>query len=133
MPLNDYVLVVADDDPEVLAAYVAMLQPKGFTVHTCREGQEAIELCRAYRPAVVVLDLVMPGLDGFATARRLQADSELADIRRIAVTAFTDERSSARAWEVGFHEFLPKPVPLSMLLAMVRPTRDMRGIIDKAR
>ena len=100
MRLNDYVLVVADDDLEVLAAYVAMLEPRGFTVHTSSDGREAIE-------------------------------PELADIRRVAVTAFTDERSSARAWEAGFHEFLPKPVPLSMLLAMVRPTRDMRGIIDK--
>lgn len=132
MRLNDYVLVVADDDPEILAAYVAMLEPKGFTVHTCSDGQEAIELCRTFKPAVVVLDLVMPGLDGFETARRLQAEPELADIRRIAVTAFSDERSSARAWEAGFHEFLPKPVPPSMLFAIVRPTRDMRGIIDKA-
>lgn len=96
MPRNDYVLVIADDDSEVLAAYVAMLEPKGFTVHTCRDGQEAIELCRTFKPAVVVLDLVMPGLDGFATARHMQQDPELADIRRIAVTAFTDERSSAR-------------------------------------
>ena len=130
MRLNDYVLVVADDDLEVLAAYVAMLEPRGFTVHTCSDGREAIELCRVFKPGVVVLDLVMPGLDGFATARHLQAETELADIRRVAVTAFTDERSSARAWEAGFHEFLPKPVPLSMLLAMVRPTRDMRSGAD---
>ena len=45
MPLNDYVLVIADDDPEILAAYVAMLEPKGFAVHTCRDGEEAMELC----------------------------------------------------------------------------------------
>ena len=132
MHLNDYVLVVADDDAEVRAAYVAMLEAKGFTVHACGDGEEAIRLCRIHRPAVVVLDLVMPGLDGFATAMRLRADADLADIRRIAITAFADVRSSARAWDAGFHEFLPKPLHISMLLAMVRPTRDMQGVIDPA-
>ena len=132
MHLNDYVLVVADDDAEMRAAYVGMLEPKGFTVHACSDGEEAIRLCRTHKPAAVVLDLLMPGLDGFAAAHRLRADPDLCEIRRIAITAFADVRSSARAWNAGFHEFLPKPIRVSMLLAMVRPTRDMQGVIDPA-
>lgn len=131
MPLNDYVLVIADDDSETLRSYVAMLEPKGYTVHVCRDGEEALSLCRTFRPAVAVLDLDMPELDGYATAKRLRAEPELAGIRLIAITAHSDERSSARAWEAGFHDFLAKPVPLSMLLAIVRATREMRGIIDR--
>jgi DNA-binding response OmpR family regulator len=131
MPLNDYVLVIADDDPEILRSYAAMLKPKGFVVHTCGNGEEALSLCRQFRPAVAVLDLRMPILDGFATARRLRDDAELGSIRLIAITAFSDERSSARAWDAGFHEFLAKPVPVSMLLAIVRPTKHLQGIIDR--
>ena len=111
MPLNDYILVIADHDPETLASYGAMLEPKGYTVHVCDNGEEALRLCRTFRPAVAVLDLDMPMPDGCETARRLQADPELTGIRLIAITALSDERASARAWESGFHEFLPKPVP----------------------
>jgi len=131
MPLNDYILVIADHDPDTLASYGAMLEPKGYTVHVCDNGKEALRLCQTFRPAVAVLDLDMPTPDGCETARRLQADPELTGIRLIAITALSDERASARAWESGFHEFLPKPVPGSMLLAIVRPTREMQGIVER--
>lgn len=130
MNLNDYVLVVADDDPEMRAAYVALFTAKGYVVHTCSDGVQAIALCREFRPAVALIDLDMPLLDGWETARTLRAVPELADLRIVAITALSDERSSARAWEAGFHEFLAKPVPVSMLLSIVRPTRELQGVID---
>jgi len=129
MNLNDYVVVVADDDPAIRATYVELLTAKGYVVHTCGDGAKAIELCREFRPAVALIDLDMPVMDGFDTARALRADPDLVDLRIVAITALSDERSSARAWDAGFHEFLPKPVPVSMLLAIVRPTRELQGII----
>jgi len=129
MNLNDYVVVVADDDPAIRATYVELLTAKGYVVHTCGDGANAIELCREFRPAVALIDLDMPVMDGFDTARALRADPDLVDLRIVAITALSDERSSARAWDAGFHEFLPKPVPVSMLLAIVRPTRELQGII----
>jgi CheY-like chemotaxis protein len=129
MNLNDYVVVVADDDPAIRATYVELLTAKGYVVHTCGDGAKAIELCRQFRPAVALIDLDMPVMDGFDTARVLRADPDLIDMRIVAITALSDERSSARAWDAGFHEFLPKPVPVSMLLAIVRPTRELQGII----
>jgi CheY-like chemotaxis protein len=129
MNLNDYVVVVADDDPAIRATYVELLTAKGYVVHTCGDGAKAIELCRQFRPAVALIDLDMPVMDGFDTARALRADPDLIDMRIVAITALSDERSSARAWDAGFHEFLPKPVPVSMLLAIVRPTRELQGII----
>src|SRR5262249_5790993 len=131
MSLNDHVLVIADDDPEICSAYSTLLQQKGFVVHTCGDGARAIELCRNFPPAVPLLDLDMPVLNGWQTAQQLRADPELAELRLVAISALTDELSSSRAWEAGFHEFLPKPIPTSMLLAIVRPTRHLRGIIDR--
>jgi len=60
MSLNDYTLVIADHDPDALVSYAAMLEPKGYTVHVCGDGEEALRLCRTFRPAVAVLDLDMP-------------------------------------------------------------------------
>jgi CheY-like chemotaxis protein len=87
-----------------------------------------LSLCKEVRPAVVLLDLDMPKLDGYEVARRLRADVDLADLRIVAVTGQSDAQTSARAWEAGFHDFLGKPAPISMLLAMIRPTREMQAI-----
>lgn len=129
MNLNDYVLVVADDDPAICASYVELFTAKGYVVHTCGDGARAVELCREFRPAVALIDLDMPVMDGFETARALRADAELVDMRIVAITALSDERSSSRAWDAGFHEFLAKPVSASMLLSIVRPTRELQGVI----
>lgn len=128
MRLNDNVIVIADDDTELCMSVKALFEAKGYTVHCCGDGLRALELCREFRPAVVLLDLEMPELDGYEVARRLRADPDLADLRIVAVTGRSDEQASARAWEAGFHDFLGKPAPVSMLLAMIRPTREIKAI-----
>ena len=128
MPVNEFVIVVADDDEELCRSFAALFEAKGYTVHTCGDGLRALALCQEFRPGVVLLDLEMPILDGYEVARRLRADPDLAHLRIVAVTGQSDERTSARAWEAGFHEFLGKPAPVSMLLAMLRPTREMQSI-----
>lgn len=131
MRANDYVIVIADDDDALCRTFASVFEAKGYTVYSCGDGARALALCRAVRPAVVLLDIEMPVMDGYEAARQIRADADLADVRIIAITGRSDERSSARAWEAGFHDFLSKPVPMSMLLAMVRRTREMQGIIDR--
>ena len=128
MRLNENVIVIADDDAEACRSVATLFEAKGYTVHACRDGLRAVELCTEFRPAVVLLDLDMPVLDGYAAAKRLRDDPDLADLRIVAVSGRSDERASARAWDAGFHDFLAKPAPISMLLAMVRPTREIRAI-----
>ena len=128
MRLNDNVIVIADDDTQMCASIAAMFEAKGYTVHSCGDGMRALALCKEFRPGVALLDLEMPELDGYETARRLRDDPELADLRIVAISGRSDERTSARAWEAGFHDFLGKPAPVSMLLAMIRPTREIKAI-----
>ena len=126
--LNDGIIVVADDDEEIRRSFKDIFEAKGYVVHACGDGRSALALCREHRPAVVLLDLEMPELDGYEVARQLRDDSALAGLRIVAVTGRTDERASALAWEAGFHDFLGKPAPVSMLLAMIRPTREITAI-----
>jgi CheY-like chemotaxis protein len=128
MRLNDNVIVIADDDAEMCRSMAVTFEAKGYTVHCCGDGERAVALCAEVRPAVVLLDLDMPVLDGYEAARRLRDDPELAELRIIAVTGRSDERASSRAWDAGFHDFLAKPAPVSMLLAMIRPTREIKAI-----
>jgi DNA-binding response OmpR family regulator len=130
MRANENVIVVADDDAEIRRAFTLLFESKGYEVHACADGAQALALCRDKRPGIVFLDIDMPVQDGFETARRLRADPDLAGVRVIAVTGRGDEWTSARAWDAGFHDFLAKPAPVSMLLAMIRPTRTIAAIRD---
>jgi two-component system, sensor histidine kinase len=125
---NDNIIVIADDDIEICDSFAAMFEARGYTVHTCNDGLTAVALCKEVRPGVALIDLDMPGIDGYEVARRLRADVDLADTRLVAVTGRSDAQASALAWDAGFHDFLGKPAPVSMLLAMVRPTREMTAI-----
>jgi DNA-binding response OmpR family regulator len=125
---NDNIIVIADDDVEICDSFAAMFEARGYTVHTCNDGLTAVALCKEVRPGVALIDLDMPGIDGYEVARRLRADVDLADTRLVAVTGRSDAQASALAWDAGFHDFLGKPAPVSMLLAMVRRTREMTAI-----
>ena len=125
---NDNIIVIADDDTEICASFAALFEARGYTVHTCNDGLTAVSLCKEVRPGVALIDLEMPGIDGYEVARRLRADVALANTRLVAVTGRSDERSSALAWDAGFHDFLGKPAPVSMLLAMIRRTQEMQAI-----
>jgi len=131
MRLNENVIVLADDDAEMCKSFAMMFEAKGYAVHACGDGLRALSLCKEKRPAVVLLDLDMPKLDGYEVARRLRADPDLAGLRIVAVTGRSDEKASALAWEAGFHDFLSKPAPVSMLLAMIRSTREIQAIRDE--
>jgi CheY-like chemotaxis protein len=128
MGTNENIIVVADDDVAICDSFAALFESRGYTVHTCNDGLTAVALCKETRPGVALIDLEMPGIDGYEVARRLRADVELADVRLVAVTGRSDEQASALAWDAGFHDFLGKPAPVSMLLAMIRRTREMTAI-----
>ena len=125
---NDNIIVIADDDREICDSFAAMFEARGYTVHTCNDGLTAVALCKEWKPGVALIDLEMPGIDGYEVARRLRADLDLADTRLVAVTGRSDEQASALAWDAGFHDFLGKPAPVSMLLAMIRRTREMTAV-----
>ena len=128
MRTNDNVIVIADDDIEICESFATMFAARGYTVHTCNDGLAAVALCKEVRPGVALIDLDMPGIDGYEVARRLRADLDLADTRLVAVTGRTEPQASALAWDAGFHDFLSKPAPVSMLLAMIRRTQEMQAI-----
>jgi chemosensory pili system protein ChpA (sensor histidine kinase/response regulator) len=132
MRQNEFVIVVADDDEQIRQSYTALFEAKGYTVHACADGTDALATCRKVRPAVALLDLEMPGLDGYEVAKQLRGDPDLAHLRIVAVTGRADERASALAWDAGFHDFLAKPAPVSMLLAMVRSTRELEYVPERA-
>lgn len=110
-------ILVVDDDPDILALIERVLTEAGFAVLTAADGPAALALARTYPPALVVLDCMLPGLDGAAVARTLRAWYGVG-LPIILVSASGRVREAARA--LGILAALDKPFELDALVTLVR-------------
>jgi CheY-like chemotaxis protein len=109
-------LLVIDDDPDMCDLVVRIMGKEGFRVVTASNGEEGLRLASETRPDAIVLDLVMPDLDGWAVLSRLKADPALADIP-VTVISVAEERTKAIA--VGAADYLTKPVERARLVRVL--------------
>lgn len=96
-----------------------LLQSMGHDMRVVHDGTEALEEAELFHPEVVLLDIGMPRLDGYETARRIAARSWAADTRIVAVTGWGQEADRQRAKEAGFHRHLIKPVDVGALQEVI--------------
>ncbi|WP_241301368.1 response regulator [Microbulbifer elongatus] len=116
---GDIVLVV-DDSPDTLSLINDTLEQAGIDVLVALDGSQALNIARRLRPDMILLDAVMPGLDGFETCRLLKADPALASIPVIFMTGLTDSADIVRGLESGGVDYLTKPIQPSELLARMK-------------
>ncbi len=102
-------VIVVDDSPTVRETIAYILRAEGYDVHTATNGREGIEVVRSLRPKVVMVDGMMPEMDGFEVARKLRADPDLAGITIIMLTAMGQGIDRQRAIDAGVDHFLTKP------------------------
>lgn len=98
--------VVIEDDLDIRTLIAAVLESAGFIVHTAPNGFDGIDLVRQYEPVVTTLDVSMPGIDGFETARRIRAFSET---KILMLSARVEELEQHAGREAGAHDYLTKP------------------------
>ena len=118
-PTTPRTILLVDDNADALEAMTMTLQALGHTVVTATDGSTAIERAASLRPDVVLLDLGMPAMDGFETARRLRAMPELDTARLVALTGFGLPDDRRRTHDAGFDMHLVKPADLAALSAML--------------
>lgn len=119
-------ILVVDDNPVNLEVLVDHLEVHGFEVLVALGGLEALERVRFARPDIVLLDVMMPDLDGFETCRRLKASADSRDIPVIFMTALTDVNSKVAAFAAGGIDYVSKPFQIEELLARVRTHLALR-------
>jgi DNA-binding response OmpR family regulator len=118
--MSEGLVLVVDDEAPIRELCRVNLELAGFEVDEAGDGIQALDAVRRRRPDVVLLDVMMPNMDGWETLQRLKEDDETADIAVILLTARTSEDDQMRGWTGGILEFVPKPFNPQALTAAVR-------------
>jgi DNA-binding response OmpR family regulator len=112
-------ILVVDDDPELVELVSFNLKQAGYAIGTASNGLEAIKKARSLEPDLILLDVMMPELDGFAVCEILRRDSTTASIPIVMLTAISGELGRLAGLDSGATDFLSKPFSPRMLVARI--------------
>ncbi len=113
------IVVLADDDPSIRLMVRHVLESEDFDIIEASDGLEAIKAVEKYHPALILLDAVMPGIDGFTTCQQIKEKGHT-DIPVMMITGLDDDASVERAYEVGAIDFITKPIKWAVLKHRVK-------------
>jgi len=114
------IVLVVDDEERIVQLFEGVLHAKGYATLAARNGREALALAAEKRPDLIIIDAMMPDIDGFETVARLKADPVTRPVPVIMVTALNDRESKLRALNAGAEEYLTKPVDIADLAVRAR-------------
>ncbi len=126
-------ILVVDDIETNVRLLEAKLTMEYYDVLTCNSGQAALELAAAHHPDIILLDVMMPDMDGFETCRRLKADPATRHIPVVLVTALDGREERIKGLEAGADDFVTKPIDDVVLLARMRSLTRLKSIMDELR
>ncbi|MGH6628315.1 MAG: response regulator, partial [Burkholderiales bacterium] len=126
-------ILVVDDNPANVDILRARLEAQGYEVKTAADGEEGLAAVNQHQPDLILLDVMMPKLDGVEVCRRLRADASLPYIPIILVTAKSDSKDVVVALEAGGDEYLTKPVDHAALGARVKSMLRIKALQDTVR
>src|SRR5512147_1416955 len=110
-------ILVIDDEPSIVNLVTAYLKPEGYEVHTAMDGPSGLKAARAFKPDLIVLDVMLPGMDGIELLSRLRRESE---VYIIMLTARTEETDKIVGLSVGADDYMTKPFSPRELVARIK-------------
>jgi DNA-binding response OmpR family regulator len=110
-------ILVVDDEPEACDALKEFLSMKGYEVSTAQDGQTALRRLKKYKPQIVLLDVIMPGMNGIEVLQEIKKMDPKIGV--IMVTVVTDEAQAKKTLELGAYDYITKPVDLNYLETVV--------------
>jgi two-component system, OmpR family, alkaline phosphatase synthesis response regulator PhoP len=112
-------VLVVDDDPDIVELLAYNLQKEGYDVQTAPDGRKAVDTARTFLPDLVLMDIMMPHLDGIEAGRQLRAIPELRGTYILYLTARSEEYSEVAAFEVGADDYITKPIKPRALMSRI--------------
>jgi len=126
-------IMVVDDTPANLHLFIKLLTSQGYRIFPITEGAQALAAAQASPPDVILLDIQMPGMDGYEVCRQLKADTRTCHIPVIFLTVLDDENSIIKGFELGGIDYVTKPVRERELLARVKNQIELRSLQKRLR
>ncbi len=121
-------ILLVDDDPKIIALLRRGLAYEGFEVYTAMDGESGLAAAQKYQPHIVLLDITMPGQDGFEVCRRLRLHGDMAIIM---LTARDDVADKVNALNLGADDYVPKPFAFDELVARIRAVLRRQKVSGK--
>jgi CheY-like chemotaxis protein len=119
-PVETRRILIVDDNVDFAIGVKMLLDHDGHVVQVAHDGPSALEVARAFTPDVVLLDLGLPGMNGFETARALRAMPEVRDALLVAVSGYAQDEDRRRSEREGFDDHLKKPVDPEQIIEVIR-------------
>ncbi|AWL08269.1 response regulator transcription factor [Aquirufa nivalisilvae] len=117
---NSIKILLVDDDPDILELLEYNLAKEGFLLAKASDGKEAISIAQEFKPQLVILDVMMPAMDGIETARRMKSMPELKDALILFLTARGEEYTEVAAFDAGAHDYIIKPIKPRALVSRIK-------------
>src|SRR5580692_11882474 len=124
-------ILIVDDETGARAALEFLLRREGFEVRDAADGPAAIQECASFRPDLILLDIVMPGLSGFEVCRRIKATPETRLTPVVLITGLSETEDRIKGSNVGADDFLSKPIDINELLARTRSLLRLKQYTDE--
>ncbi|HAZ49319.1 MAG TPA: hybrid sensor histidine kinase/response regulator [Cyanobacteria bacterium UBA11369] len=121
-------ILIVDDTPDNLRVLDAILKSQGYKVRKALNGQIALNACQIAAPDIILLDIIMPGIDGYEVCRRLKADTITCEIPVIFISAIDDTMDKVKAFEVGAVDYIAKPFQEAEVLARIEHQLNLRSL-----
>ncbi|HLF28075.1 MAG TPA: response regulator [Anaerolineae bacterium] len=121
-------ILVADDDPDLREIIRLTLQRDGYEVIEAADGDQAVARAIDSAPSLILLDMLMPGIDGFDTCRRLKSDRRTDAVPVIFISGHSDQRMRSQVFRLGAEDYLYKPLDPRDLSRRVRMAIQRRGV-----
>ncbi|GAB4256562.1 MAG: DNA-binding response regulator [Phyllobacteriaceae bacterium] len=118
--MSDTKILVVDDEPDILEILTYNLKKEGYTVFTAKDGKEGLELARKELPQLIILDIMMPELDGVEVCRILRSEDQFDNTVIAFLTARDEDYSQIAALDVGGDDYITKPIKPRVLLSRVK-------------
>ena len=116
---SNYNILAVDDIPLNLLLVQKMLSRFKFEIRTAANGQQALDAVSQRKPDLILLDLMMPGIDGFEVIKRLREDPATSDIRTVILSALNSNEDVVKGFDLGANDFIMKPIIMEKLLNSV--------------
>lgn len=124
-------ILCVDDEPLNLSLLEAMLSPRGYAVVSAKNGPEALEKIAVERIDICLLDVMMPGIDGFEVCRRIKSDDLHRNIPVVMITSYSDTENRIRGTEAGAEDFISKPFDSAEVLARIKMLLHVKSLNDR--